>query len=133
MMKTTITKIRKKRVYSEEFKQAVVKEFESGRSSVLQLEKLYKVSHKLIYNWIFKYSTFNDKSARIIEMKDSSTKQIKELEKRVKELERAVGLKQLQIDYLEKMIDIAKEELGVDIKKNSDTPQSTGSAKTEGK
>jgi transposase len=132
-MKTSITKIRKKRVYSEEFKQAVVKEFESGRSSVLQLEKLYKVSNKLIYSWIFKYSTFNDKSVRIIEMKDSSTKRLIDLEKKVKELERAVGLKQLHIDYLEKMIDIAKEELGVDIKKNSDTPQSSGSGKTKEK
>lgn len=132
-MNPTVTKIRKKRAYSEEFKRAIVKEFESGRTSVPQLEKLYKIRHKVIYDWIYKYSTFNDKSVRIIEMKDSSTKQIKELEKRVKELERAVGLKQLEIDYLEKLIDIAKEDLGVDIKKNSDTPQSTGSAKTEGK
>jgi hypothetical protein len=35
------------------------------------------------------------------------------------------------IDYLEKMIEIAKDELNIDIKKNSDTPQSTGSSKTK--
>jgi hypothetical protein len=28
-------------------------------------------------------------------------------------------------------MDIAKDELGIDIKKNSDTPQSTGSGKTK--
>jgi transposase len=132
-MKSTVTRIKKKRVFSEEFKRALVKEFETGRYSVLQLENLYKISNNLIYRWIYKYSTFNDKSVRIIEMKESSTNKIKELEQKVKELERAVGVKQLHIDYLEKMMEIAKEEMGVDIKKNFDTPQSTGSGKTKKK
>lgn len=123
--------IKKKRVFSEEFKRSIVKEFESGQYSVPQLEKLYQISNKSIYGWIYKYSTFNDKTVRIIEMKESSSNKIKELEQKVKELERAVGVKQLHIDYLERMMDIAKEELGVDIKKNFDTPQSTGSGKTK--
>jgi hypothetical protein len=33
------------------------------------------------------------------------------------------------IEYLEKMIDLAKEELNIDIKKNFATPQSVGSRK----
>jgi predicted component of type VI protein secretion system len=52
---------------------------------------------------------------------------LKELEQKVKELERMVGQKQIKIDYLEKMIDIAKDELNIDIKKKFNTPQSTGS------
>ena len=58
---------------------------------------------------------------------------MKSLEQRVKELERMIGQKQIKIDYLEKMIDIAKDELNIDIKKNSNTPQSTGSAATKKK
>jgi transposase len=132
-MKADLTKIRKKRCFSEDFKRALVKDFESGQYSVVQLEKLHKISNNLIYDWIYKYSTFNDKSFRIVEMKESSANRVKELEAKIRELERTVGIKQLQIDYLEKMMDIAKEELGVDIKKNSDTPQSTGSEKTRKK
>jgi len=132
-MQPGLTTIRKKRKFSEEFKRSIVKDFESGKYSVLQLEKLYKIDHALIYRWIYIYSTFNDKSARIIEMKESSTKKIKELEDKIKELERAVGQKQLYIDYLEKMTEIAKEELGIDIKKNFNTPQSAGSDKTKKK
>lgn len=60
-------------------------------------------------------------------MKDSSTQKLKELQIRVKELEAIVGRKQISIEYLEKMIDIAKDEYDIDIKKNFDTPQSTGS------
>ncbi len=132
-MKTNLATIRKKRLFSEEFKRSIVNDFESGRYSVLQLEKLYKVSNNLIYRWIYKYSTFNDKSIRIIEMKESSTNKIKELEDKVKELERVVGQKQLYIDYMEKMAEIAKKELGLDIKKNFNTSQSVGSDKTKKK
>ena len=132
-MQSNLKAIRKKRCFSEAFKKNIVKEFESGKYSVLQLEKLFKVNNKSIYQWIYKYSTFNDQSARIVEMKQSSTNKVKELEKQIKELQRAVGIKQLQIDYLEKMLDIAKEDLGIDIKKNYDTPQSTTSKKTKKK
>src|SRR5210317_905140 len=132
-MKANLKTIRKHRKYSEEFKRSIVKEFESGRFSVLQLEKLHNICNALIYQWIYKYSTFNDKSVRIVEMKESGTNKIKELEKKVKELERAVGQKQLYIDYMEKMMEIAKDDLGIDIKKNFDTPQSAGSGKTKKK
>jgi hypothetical protein len=104
-----------------------VHEFECGKFSVLQLERLHNLSNPLIYNWIYKYSTSNEKGQRIVEMKDSSTQKLKALEQKIKDLERTVGQKQIMIDYLEKMIDIANEELKVDIKKNSNTPQSNGS------
>ena len=132
-MQTNVRSIRKKRVYSEEFKRELVKEFEQGNYSVLQLEKLYGVLNENIYRWIYKYSNFNDKSSRVIEMKESSSNKLKDLEKKVKELEQAVGRKQMYIDYLEKMMDIAKEEMGVDIKKNYDTPQSATSGNTRKK
>lgn len=129
-MKSTIREIRKQRVYSKEFKQELVNLFESGKFSVLQLEKLYGVANNTIYQWIYKQSTFNKKGYRVIEMKQSSKTKLKELEQKVKELESLVGQKQIKIDYLEKMIDLAKDELDIDIKKNYNTPQSTGLGKT---
>ena len=132
-MKANIKKIRHKRHFTEAFKHQLVKEYERGRHSVLELEKIYHVDHVLIYRWIYKYSNFNKKSIQVVEMKQSSAQKIKELEAKVKDLERAVGQKQLMIDYLEKMMEIAKDDLGIDIKKNSSTPQSTGSGKTKGK
>ena len=50
-------------------------------------------------------------------MKDSQAHKFKQMEARIKELERAVGQKQMNIDYLEKMIDLAKEHYDMDIKK----------------
>jgi len=132
-MKANLKQIRKIRRYSEEFKKEIVSLFESGKFSVLQLERLYGIDNVLIYRWIYKYSTFNQQGFRIVEMKESSTNKVKELEQKVRELEQAVGQKQIKIDYLEKMMEIAKTELNIDIKKNFSTPQSTGSANTRKK
>ena len=64
-------------------------------------------------------------------MKKSSSSKVKELQKRVADLERVVGQKQIKIDFLEKLIEIAGDEYNIDIKKKSFTPQSPGSDKTD--
>lgn len=120
-MKTNIRVLRSPRKFTEDFKRSVVKEYESGGLSVCQLGRLYGIAGTQIYNWIYKFSTFNEKGSRVVEMKDSSYNKFKEMEQRIKELERAVGQKQIKIDYLEKMIDIAKRDLNIDIKKNYNT------------
>lgn len=129
-MKANLKTIRKKRRFSIEFKRSLVTDFESGRVSVSQLGRLHEIPVQTIYKWITKFSTFNDKSCRIVEMKDSTTHRIKEQEQRIKELERIVGQKQIKIDFLEKMIEIAKDDFDIDIKKNSSNPPSSGSDPT---
>ena len=132
-MKANLKIVRKHRRFSEEFKKSVVNDFESGKFSVLQLERLHKIGNPLIYKWIYTYSKFNTQGYRVVEMKDSSKKKVQDLEKKVKDLEQIVGQKQIMIDYLEKMMDIAKDELDIDIKKNFNTSQSAGSGKTKKK
>lgn len=123
-------RILKRRKFTDDFKKQLVKDFEKGGYSVKELSSLHKISDTVIYRWIYKYSTVNQKGYRIIEMSDSSNQKVKAMEARIKELEHIVGKKQIEIDYLAKMIDIASEQLGVDIKKNSGTPQSNGSKTT---
>jgi transposase len=129
-MKPNLRLLRKRRQYSDEFKKQIVADFESGQFSVKQLEKLHGVADQVIYRWIHKFSTFNQKGFRVVEMKESSQQKLKELERKIKDLEAALGRKQIQVDYLEKMIEIAKTELNIDIKKNYNTSQSAGSEKT---
>jgi transposase len=129
-MKTNIQTLRKQRVFSEEFKRDVVQQYERGQYSIYQLGRLYSIATPVLYRWVYKFSTFNEKGSRIVEMKSSSQCKLKELETRIRELEQMVGQKQIKIEYLEKMIDLAKDELNIDIKKNSNTPPSGGSGKT---
>jgi len=121
--------IQSRRIFSEEFKKSCVKEYESGQFSVLELAKLYQINGVIIYRWIYKYSAYNKRKIKVVEMATSSKQKLKELQKKISDLERVVGQKQLNIDFLEKMIEIAKNECGIDIKKNFDTPPSTGSEK----
>lgn len=130
MVKRT-KELHKRRIYSEELRKSIVRDFEEGKFTVRELSKLYGIASQTIYLWIYKYSTFNAKGLQIIEMESSSTEKLKELHERIKVLERIVGQKQLNIDYLEKMIELAKQEYDIDIKKNFDTSQSTRSAKTD--
>jgi transposase-like protein len=132
-MKANLKKLRKRRVFANEFKQSLVKEFDTGQFSVNELCRLHGIANSAIYRWIYKFSTFNQKGYRIIEMKDSSKKKLKDLEQKIKNLEQIVGQKQIMIDYLEKMMEIAKDELDIDIKKNFNTSQSAGSGKTKKK
>jgi len=115
-----------RRIYSEDFKLKIVKFYESGKQTVRELEKIYDISNPTIYKWIYKYSNYNKKSIKVVELKDSQMHKLKELQNRIAELEQALGQKQMNIDYLEKMIELAKEHYDIDIKKNSNTPQSGG-------
>ena len=132
-MRTNLKKLRKQLRYSEDFKKELVSLFEKGTYSVLQLERLYGVTNASIYKWIYKYSTFNEKGIRVVEMKKSSSLKLKELTNKVTELEQIVGQKQIKIDFLEKMIEIAESEFSIAIKKKSNTSQSNGLKKTKKK
>jgi transposase len=119
-----------KRHFSEDFRRALVKEYETGKFSIPELSRLHQIQHTVLYRWVNKYSAYNRSKFIVVEMKESSTKKLKDLETRIKELERIVGQKQIMIDYLEKMIELASDQYDIDIKKNFDTPQSSGSGIT---
>ena len=128
-MKANKRKIRHYRRYSESFKRQLVKEYELGKLRPMELSRLHDIAPQVLYRWIYKYSD-NARNFQIVEMKDSSTSKLKAMEERIKELERMVGQKQIKIDYLEKLIEVAEDDLKIDIKKNTDTPHSSGSGKT---
>jgi transposase-like protein len=122
--------LNKRRIFSESFKKDRVKEYETGRLTVLEISRLYGIAFQTVYLWIYRYSSYNKKNLKIVEFKDSHTLRLKQLQERIKELERIVGQKQINIEYLEKMIELAKSELGIDIKKNFDPKPCNGSGKT---
>lgn len=130
-MKNQKVRIRRRRRYSVEFKRQIVSEYERGKMTVYELEKFYDISNVTIYSWVYKYSNYNKKSIQVVEHKNSQVHRLKELEAKVQQLERIVGQKQMNIEYLEKMIELAKEHYDIDIKKNFNTPHSSGSKPTE--
>lgn len=124
------TSERRKRVFSDSFKIQKVRELETGKSKVSDICKQYEVTSTNVYRWLNKFGSMKNKKERLIIETDSDTKQLLELKKRVAELERIIGQKQIMIDFKDKMIEIAEETYGVDIKKKFSTQPSTTSGST---
>lgn len=110
-------KRKKVRVFDTELKLELVKKIEMGELRVSDVRKIYKVSETSIRKWLYKYSELYQKQSRVIVEKKSISQKTKEQADRIKELERALGQKQLRVDYLEKLLEVAKDRLGEDIEK----------------
>lgn len=122
---------RQNRHFSESFRRQKVQELEIGLIRICDIEKEYQVSATSIYRWISKFGGMSKKKEKLIVESDSDTKKLLDLQKKVAELERKLGQKQIELEFKDKMIDIAEQMYRVDIKKKfgsqpSDTSGSTG-------
>lgn len=124
---------RRVRHFSDDFKRQKVHELETGQTNTSELVREYELARMTVSRWITKYGTMSKKKKpeRMIVESESDTKKLLTLQKQVADLERALGQKQLQLDFKDKMIDLAEEYYQIDIKKNFSTQQSSGIGKTE--
>ena len=123
--------LRQRRTFSPTLRKEVVRLIESGKLNVSAASREYMVARTTIYRWIHRYSTYNKKGVTLVVDKDSQSEKIKQMQQRIADLEQAVGHKQMQIDYYEKFIELAGEEVGEDLKKKYDCAASSGSSGTK--
>jgi len=107
---------RRLRIFSEEFKQKKVREIEQKISTIAEISREYEVRENNIAKWMAKYSN-KMKGVRTIVECESDTRKLIEAKAKIADLERIIGQKQVQLDFKDKMIDLAEEMYGVDIKK----------------
>ena len=111
-------KVREVRYFSEAFKKEKVEDLVAKRISIKDLCAQYNVTRTSVYNWLYLYSPHHSqKTKQVIEMQSEATK-TQFLQTRVAELERIIGQKQLEIDFQNKLFDLASTELGYNVKKN---------------
>ena len=122
---------RENRYFSESFKQGKVREIERNLITVLQISKEYEVTTAAVYKWLYKYSLFRKRQIRQIIEPMSDSRKIEELRAKIKELEQLIGQKQIQLEFKDKMIEIAEEMYKVDIKKKLGSKLSNGSGLSE--
>lgn len=124
--------LKQRRLFSETVKKQVVQDIERGKSTVQEASRELAVSHQSIYKWIYRYSLYLKKNKTLVVEEKSEAYRSKELEKRIQELEAALGRKQMEMDLLNKVIDLANEEYQTDLKKNMSNQLSSGSGSTKG-
>ena len=118
------TKERQLRTFSDEFKRKKVRELELKITTVTEISRAYEVRPWTIYKWVNKFGNQVMKETRTIVESESDTRKMLEYKQRIAELERTIGQKQLMIDFQKKMIELAEQEYGVDIKKKFEKEQS---------
>ncbi|MEO9077373.1 MAG: transposase [Gelidibacter sp.] len=118
------------RTFGEKFKKDTVKRIENNEYTVSEISVLYDVSKTAVYKWVYKYSILYQKGYKQIVEPMSGTHKLKELQARINELEQAVGQKQMKVDFLEKLIELAESDLGIDIKKKAGSVPKSGSGRT---
>lgn len=118
------------RHFSESFKKSKVREIERNLTTVRMVSKEYDVSTTAVYKWLYKYSIFLAKQVRQIIEPMSDAQKIKDLRKKIQELEQLVGQKQIQLEFKDKMIELAEQMYKIDIKKKLGSKPSNGSGST---
>lgn len=121
------------RRFSEVIRKKAVKDIETGSATVKQASRELAVSEQTIYRWIYQYSRYLKKNSIMVVEDKSESYRTKELEKRLKDAEAALGRKQMEIDFLNKLIEFANEEFKIDIKKNLSKEPSPGTKSIKGK
>jgi transposase len=126
------THLLQRKVYSEEFRKQIVKDIESGNCTVLQASREYDINRQTVYNWLYNYSHHLKKNKILVVEQQSEQYKRKELEQKLKDLEAIVGRKQIEIDMLNQLIEIANKEYQTDLKKNILKTSLSGSGSTKG-
>lgn len=119
--------------YSSSFKKKVVEEVLSGKYSQAEARRIYGIKSKSgILEWIRKIHgetrrpiTINTLTAMQKEQKEET------LKKRIKELEKELNIEKHKSLLYEKLVEVAEEELGIEIKKKYGAKQSHGQKKRE--
>lgn len=124
-------KERQMRTFSVDFKKKRVRELEQKKVTVSEISRQYEVSVNSVYKWLNKYGQSKLREERTIVEAQSDTRKMLEMQKQIAELERIVGQKQVLLDFKDKMIDLAEQEYGVDIKKKFIEKRSSTTGKTE--
>lgn len=124
------TRERQNRFFSETFKRSKVSEIDRNILSIAELCREYQVTRSAVYKWIYKYSLMRKRENKQIIEPESETRKVLLLKQELSELQRVIGEKQLKMDFLEKVIELAEKEYGLDIKKKFTTRPSFGTGQT---
>lgn len=122
--------IKQRRIFSEAFKRQKVQLIVEKKISIKDVSELYGVTSMTVYRWLYRYSPHHKKGTIQVVQMESEEHRTKELLQELARLERVIGQKQVQLEYLERLIAIAGEALQIDLKKNFDSHVSNGSEGT---
>ena len=109
--------------YEVAFKRRVANEYINGDRSLKEVGRFFNVGHQNVSRWAKQFSSEQSQTAKAKEVTDQEQKDTKDLRKELEALKEKLEYEQMKNFALETMIDLAKSELGVDLRKNSGAKQ----------
>jgi transposase len=111
-------------MYDKSFRRRVAKDYNEGDRSLLQVAEAYGIEKYLVKDWVKYYKKeLAAGQQTVLPMAGQELKDTDGLQKQLEALQKKLEYEQMKNFALETMIDLAKEELGVDIRKNSGAKQ----------
>lgn len=109
--------------YDIAFKRRVANEYINGDRSLKELGQIYNIRFQAISIWAKEFSSELPPTTKAVPVTDEEQNEKTELQKQLEALKEKLEYEQMKNFALETMIDLAKSELGVDLKKNSGAKQ----------
>jgi transposase len=110
--------------YDITYKRYIVKQYKDGDRSMAQVAVDNGLTKDQVKEWVRLFSSEIASTENLVpSMTEQEKQDFESLRKRNEALEKKLQYEQMKNFALETMIDLAKEELGVDIRKNSGAKQ----------
>lgn len=110
--------------YSDSFRRKVCEEIMGGQLHQAGARRKYSINKGVISNWLRWYQKNYDIVVKPSVMTEQETQELDNIKRQAKELEVALAAAEFKIAGLETLIDVAEEQLKIDIRKKPGTKQS---------
>jgi len=108
--------------YSDSFKLGVVMRVANGELTKEQARLKYGIGgNSSILEWMKKFGYCSDPDIHLPMAKSQDKPDPEQLKKKVRQLEKQLKNERIRSEFFETMIDVAERELGISIRKKSDT------------
>ncbi len=109
--------------YDLALKMRIAREYHEGQQSTTQLGQIFNVPHQSVSRWAKQFSSELAVEQIIIPMTEQEQKDLELLKKQHEALKKKLEYLEMKNFALETMVDLAKSELGIDLRKNSGAKQ----------
>lgn len=109
--------------YDTAFRQKVARHYLENNLSQQRVGQIYNVCRQLVYAWTKEFSSELSAEIPISPMTVEEQKEVEALKQQIALLNKKLEYEQMKNFALEAMADLAKTELGIDIRKNSGAKQ----------
>ena len=112
----------RKQKYDIAFRRSVAQQYQNGNQSLAQVAADRGVGRYQVKDWVKQFSS-ELAAPTPVPMTEEEQKDLQALQKQIKALQKQLEHEQMKNFALETMIDLAKDELNIDLRKNSGAKQ----------